>query len=181
MAYVQSKSLDDIKQFSGRLAEMAYSVPNIMPVYMERVRLSSYFGHRVDPLSNSFTQMHDGVDLSGDRGLPVFAAAKGVVTEVVRSREGYGNFILIDHGFGYRTRYAHLDAVVVSKGQTVERGEQIATLGNTGRSNGPHLHYEVIYRGKHVNPLNYFSDDISKEEYASIIKLKVVPKKGRKR
>lgn len=176
MAYVQSKSLDDMKSLSGRLGEMAYCVPSIYPVYKEKVRFSSRFGYRVDPISGSFSRMHEGIDLSGRRGLPVFVTGSGVVKEAGRAHTGYGNSILIDHGFGYQTRYAHLDVMLVQKGQKVNRGEQIATLGNTGRSNGAHLHYEVIYRGRHVNPVTYLNEEISREDYAAMVTEKEVPK-----
>lgn len=176
MAYVQSKSLDDIKHLSGRLGDMAFCVPSIYPVYKEKVRFASRFGYRVDPVSRSFSRMHEGVDLSGKRGLPIFATGSGVVKEAGRIHSGYGNTILVDHGFGYMTRYAHLDMILVGKGQKVSRGEQIGTLGNTGRSIGDHLHYEVIYRGRHVNPLTYMNEEISKEDYAAMVTEKEVPK-----
>lgn len=180
MAYVQSKSLDDIKSLSGSLGEMAFCVPSIYPVYKEKVRFSSSFGYRLDPISRSFRRMHEGIDLSGKRGIPVFVTGSGVVKEAGRARTGYGNTILIDHGFGYQTRYAHLDIMLVQKGQKVTRGEQIATLGNTGRSNGDHLHYEVLYRGKHVNPVTYLNEEITREEYAAMVTEKEVPKPVRR-
>jgi len=181
MAYVQSKSLDDIKQLSGRLGDMAVCVPSIYPVYKEKVRFASRFGYRVDPVSRSFSRMHEGIDLSGKRGLPVFATGNGVVREAGRVLSGYGNSVLVDHGFGYMTRYAHLDVILVKKGQKVSRGEQIGTLGNTGRSVGSHLHYEVLYRGRHVNPVTYLNEELSKAEYSAMVTEKEVPKTNKKK
>ncbi len=169
MAFVQSKSLDDISQLTKRVGDMALCVPSICPVYMNRVRFASRFGFRTDPIGKTYTRMHQGIDLAGGKGQPIFATGNGKVLNVTYSRYGYGNCVEIDHGFGYVTRYAHLQRILVSRGQEVTRGEQIATLGNTGRSVGAHLHYEVIFRGKHKNPANYYSEDISSEEYASIV------------
>lgn len=181
MAYVQSKSLDDVKQLSGRLGEMASCVPIIYPVFKERVQVSSSFGYREDPVSHAYFKMHAGIDLSGKRGQPVFVTGDGVVKEAGRVFSGYGNTVLVDHGFGYMTRYAHLDAILVSCGQKVTRGEQIATLGNTGHTNGPHLHYEVIYRGRHMNPKNYMNNEMTDQEYSAMVKLKEVPKMNRRK
>jgi len=169
MAFVQSKSLDDIFQLTRKVGDMALCVPSICPVYLNKVRFTSRFGFRTDPLTQSYTRMHQGIDLAGDKGQPIFATGNGKVLSVTYSRSGYGNCVEIDHGFGYVTRYAHLQKILVYRGQGITRGEQIATLGNTGRSNGAHLHYEVIFRGKHQNPANYYNDELSSEEYASIV------------
>jgi murein DD-endopeptidase MepM/ murein hydrolase activator NlpD len=114
--------------------------------------------------------MHKGVDFAMKPGNPVYATGDGVVESVSFEFFGYGNSLLIDHGFGYKTRYAHLRAALVSEGQKVKKGDHIAELGNTGRSKGPHLHYEVFYKNKTVNPLNYFNLEISPEEYAQMVK-----------
>jgi murein DD-endopeptidase MepM/ murein hydrolase activator NlpD len=143
-------------------------VPYIPPVTLTKVRFSDGFRYRTDPVYGDI-RFHSGIDFSGPTGMPVFATGNGVVKEVAYSFFGYGNCIIIDHGFGYATRYAHLRTASVHNGQAVKRGEQIGTLGSTGKSTGPHLHYEVYYLGKHQNPMNYFSSDITVEEYEKIL------------
>jgi murein DD-endopeptidase MepM/ murein hydrolase activator NlpD len=113
--------------------------------------------------------MHKGVDISGKTGEPIYATGDGLVVEVCYKFFGYGNQVIVDHGFGYKTRYAHLHQATVKPGQRVRRGEQVGKMGTTGRSKGVHLHYEVIYKGKAVNPCNYFDHEISPEEYQSMI------------
>lgn len=168
-AYVQSKSYDEVSMLARRAGDMASCVPAIPPVALDNVRLSSLFGFRNDPFYGS-VRMHQGIDLSGNRGEPIYASGNGRVVEVRNSFFGYGREILIDHGFGYMTRYAHLHTMLVKVGDEVERGEQIATMGNTGKSKGVHLHYEVIYRNSRVNPLNYYNQEITGEEYMAMIK-----------
>lgn len=171
-AYVQSKSFDQVALVSERAAEMAMCAPTIPPVNYAHVRQASGFGMRVDPiLKNRYTR-HQGVDLapkSGKDGEPVYVTGNGVVKAVGYDAGGYGRYVLVDHGFGYQTRYAHLNKALVTKGQEVQRGQQIAVMGNTGRSTGTHLHYEVIYMNRHVNPVNYYNKDILPEDYAAII------------
>lgn len=171
-AYVQSKSFDQVALVSERAAEMAMCAPTIPPVNYAHVRQASGFGMRVDPiLKNRYTR-HQGVDLapkSGKEGEPVYVTGNGVVKAVGYDAGGYGRYVLVDHGFGYQTRYAHLNEALVTKGQEVQRGQQIAVMGNTGRSTGTHLHYEVIYMNRHVNPVNYYNKDILPEDYAAII------------
>ncbi len=115
--------------------------------------------------------MHQGIDLGDKPGDAVYATGNGVVkdTDLGMRRRGYGRQILIDHGFGYRTRYAHLTSIDVVEGQQIKRGEQIGTVGNTGGSTGPHLHYEVIYMGKPVDPINYLKRDMDEAEFERII------------
>lgn len=168
-AYVQSKSYDEVSLLAKRADDMAQCVPAISPVVPDNVRLSSLFGFRKDPFYGT-TRMHQGIDLSGGKGEPIYAAGSGRVVEVKNSFFGYGREIMIDHGFGYKTRYAHLHSMLVKVGDEVGRGQQIATMGNTGKSKGVHLHYEVIYRDRRVNPLNYFNQEIKGEEYMAMIK-----------
>lgn len=169
MAFVQSKSLDDISRLSRKAGDMALCIPSICPVYREKVRFTSRFGVRVDPIGKTYSRMHKGVDFAGAKGQPIFVTGNGKVVNVVYSRSGYGNCVDVDHGFGYVTRYAHLQMILVTRGQEVTRGEQIATLGNSGRTTAPHLHYEVIFRGKPQNPANYYNSDISSEDYATLV------------
>ena len=171
-AYIQSKSFDQVALISERAAEMALCAPTIPPVNYSHVRQASGFGVRVDPILRNRHRQHKGVDLapkSGKDGEPVYVTGNGVVKAVGYDAGGYGRYVLVDHGFGYQTRYAHLSKALVEKGQEVQRGQQIAEMGNTGRSTGTHLHYEVIYMGKHVNPVNYYNKDILPEDYAAII------------
>ena len=171
-AYIQSKSFDQVAMVSERAAEMALCAPTIPPVNYSHVRQASGFGVRVDPILRNRYRKHQGVDLapkSGKDGEPVYVTGNGVVKAVGYDAGGYGRYVLVDHGFGYQTRYAHLSKALVEKGQEVQRGQQIAEMGNTGRSTGTHLHYEVIYMGKHVNPVNYYNKDILPEDYAAII------------
>ena len=171
-AYIQSKSFDQVAMVSERAAEMAMCAPTIPPVNYSHVRQASGFGVRVDPILRNRYRKHQGVDLapkSGKDGEPVYVTGNGVVKSVGYDAGGYGRYVLVDHGFGYQTRYAHLSKAMVEKGQEVQRGQQIAEMGNSGRSTGTHLHYEVIYMGKHVNPVNYYNKDILPEDYAAII------------
>ena len=128
------------------------------------------FGYRNHPIFKRW-KFHSGVDLPGRIGDPIYATGDGVVVEVERSRArlGYGTQVLIDHGFGYKTRYAHLNKLHVAKGDTIKRGQLIADMGNTGQSTSPHLHYEVIYKRAHVNPINYFDKNMSAEAYKSLM------------
>lgn len=171
-AYIQSKSFDQVMLVSERAAEMAVCAPTIPPVDYTHVRQASGFGTRMDPILKDRYGRHLGVDLapkSGKEGEPIYVTGNGVVTQVGFDAGGYGRYVLVDHGFGYKTRYAHLSKALVVKGQEVTRGQMIAEMGNTGRSTGTHLHYEVIYMGRHVNPVNYYNKDILPEDYAAII------------
>ena len=171
-AYVQSKSFDQVMLVSERAAEMALCAPTISPVNYAHVRQASGFGTRVDPILKDRYGRHLGVDLapkSGKQGEPIYVTGNGVVKAVGYDAGGYGRYVLVDHGFGYKTRYAHLSKALVVKGQEVKRGQMIAEMGNTGRSTGTHLHYEVIYMNRHVNPVNYYNKDILPEDYAAII------------
>ena len=168
--YIQSKSFDEVALLSKRAGEMASCIPAISPVVPDRkiYRLSSSFGYRSDPFTGK-SKRHSGVDFALKPGNPVYATGDGVVEKVKYEFYGYGNQILIDHGFGYKTRYAHLKSINVVEGMKVKRGERIGDSGNSGRSSGPHLHYEVIYKDKHINPANYFDLTITPEEYAAMV------------
>ena len=169
-AYVQLRSFDDLSQLAKNADEMTLCVPAIPPVNIasSRIRFSSSFGYRRDPFHGDY-RMHSGVDLSGPVGEPIYATGNGRVIQVGFDFFGYGNFVLIDHGFGYKTRYAHLRSSTVSIGSIVRRGEVIGEMGNTGRSKGPHLHYEVIYRNRPVNPLNYYNRDIDEQGFSELL------------
>ena len=169
-AYVQSKSFDEVASLSRRAGEMASCIPAIPPMNPDpkKYRYTSAFGYRADPFTGR-SKRHTGVDFAMKPGNPIYATGDGVVESVKFELFGYGNQIVIDHGFGYKTRYAHMKTVGVSEGMKVKRGECIGLSGNSGRSSGPHLHYEVIYKGNHVNPYNYFDLTITPEEYATMV------------
>ncbi len=168
--YVQSKSFDEVAQLSKRAGDMASCIPAIPPVNPDKrkYRLSSGFGFRSDPFTGR-SKRHTGVDFALDPGNPVYATGDGVVESVKFEFFGYGNQVVIDHGFGYKTRYAHLKNIGVVEGMKVKRGECIGESGNSGRSSGPHLHYEVLYKDRHVNPANYYDLSITPEEYSVMV------------
>lgn len=174
-AYIQSKSYDEIWGLAVRAGDMASCVPSIPPIYPDpkTYRYTSPFGNRADPIGG-YRARHTGIDLATDKGNPVYATGDGVVEDVVSERGGYGRYVIINHGFGYKTRYAHLNEIVVTEGQQVRRGDHIAYSGNSGKSTGAHLHYEVIYKGNYVNPLNYMDLHIDLGDYRSMVTL--VPK-----
>ena len=170
-AYVQSKSFDDVEALSQRAGDMASCIPAIPPVLPDKskYRISSTFGYRSDPISG-VSKMHTGFDFACKPENPVYASGDGVVSSVTFELFNYGNSVVIDHGFGYKTRYAHLKTIFVAEGMKLKRGECIGESGNSGKSTGPHLHYEVMYKGRFVNPVNYFDLEMPVEEYASMVK-----------
>lgn len=170
MTYVQSKSFDEVAAVSKRAGDMASCIPAVPPIIPDpsKYNLSSRFGYRSDPFTGQ-AKMHTGVDLAMKVGNPVFATGDGVVESVEFDFFGYGNCVNIDHGFGYKTRYAHLNTISVIEGMKVKRGDRIGDVGKSGRASGPHLHYEVFYKGDRVNPMNYFDLSMSKQEYLDMI------------
>lgn len=168
--YVQCRSFDEVAQLAKRAGDMASCIPAIPPVSPDKrkYRISSAFGYRSDPFSGRST-FHRGVDFAMKPGNPIYATGDGVVESVDVEFFGYGNSVVIDHGFGYKTRYAHLKSIGVAEGMKVKRGECIGQSGNSGKSSGPHLHYEVIYKDRPVNPYNYYDLTISPEEYATMV------------
>lgn len=169
--YIQSKSFDDVSELQRSAGDMAAHVPAIPPMNPDRstYHLSSPFGYRSDPLLG-FTKRHTGMDFACPPGNPVYATGDGVVVKVARERKGYGNHIEIDHGFGYKTRFAHMSRLDVEEGQTVSRGDCIGLSGRSGRCTGPHLHYEIIYRHDYVNPALYMDLDISPKDYFEMVR-----------
>ena len=168
-AYVQSVSFDEVKVYSSRAGDMASCIPSIYPVNPKTVQMTSPFGARYHPIRQAIV-VHEGVDLAGPAGQSVYATGDGVVESTEINFSGYGNVIVIDHGFGYKTRYAHLKEIKVTQGQVVIRGDRIGTLGSSGLSTGPHLHYEVIYRGTQINPWNFLNPDVTPEEYNKLVR-----------
>jgi len=171
--YIQTKSYDEILDMAKNKSELLASIPAIQPIANEELtRLASGFGRRWHPIYK-VKKMHWGCDFSAPRGTPVYATGDGVISRTVKSNRalGYGNFIEIDHGYGYETLYAHMHSFAVKRGQRVKRGELIGYVGNTGGSTAPHCHYEVIKDGKRINPVKYFFHDITDEEYNKLLEL----------
>ncbi len=169
--YLESKSMDELHTLSKDKEKFSTAIPAIWPIDRSKMRNKiGAFGYRVHPVYRQW-RFHSGVDMPGRIGDPIYATGDGVVELVERSRAryGYGTQILINHGFGYKTRYAHLNKLLVEKGDTITRGMLIAEMGNTGVSTSPHLHYEVIYNRSHVNPINYFDQNMSAEAYKSLM------------
>jgi murein DD-endopeptidase MepM/ murein hydrolase activator NlpD len=170
--YLQSISLDDIQSLAMAKEQMANHIPAIWPIDKRYLhRLSHFNPRRFHPIYRVI-RPHTGIDLSTDiPGRAVYATADGIVSRAERgqARRGYGRLIEIDHGFGYKTRYAHLREYFVAEGQKVKRGELIGTVGNTGASTSHHLHYEVLFMNRHVNPITYFHLDMSEEDFQRII------------
>ncbi|MCC7319282.1 MAG: M23 family metallopeptidase [Bacteroidales bacterium] len=173
--YVQSKSFDEVFDLAKRKNEMLASMPAIQPVKNTDLRrISSYYGVRLDPFYK-VNKFHEGVDFSAPTGTEVFATGDGTVESVEKSYFGYGNMIVINHGYGYKTAYGHLSAFNVRKGEKVKRGQMIAKVGSTGKSTSPHLHYEVRKNNKAINPINFFFNDLSPESYQMILEMSLVP------
>lgn len=173
--YVQSKSFDEVYEMARNKEKMLASIPAIQPVHnLDLKRLSSFYGYRIDPVYK-INKFHRGVDFSAPRGTPIYASGEGKIVSVKKSKRGYGNQIKIDHGYGYVTFYAHIKDFKVKKGEMVKRGQEIATVGNTGKSTAPHLHYEVRKDGRAVNPIYFFFNDLTPEEYEKLLDLSKLP------
>lgn len=169
--YIESKSHDEIVELAGNKEKLFAAIPAIQPIPKKNnVMVASGFGIRIHPIYK-VRKMHTGIDFAAPIGTPIYAAADGTVDNCEISFTGYGKKVEINHGYGYRTRYAHMHMFVVKNGQHVKRGELIGYVGDTGLSTAPHLHYEVFINGSQVNPIHYFFNDLNPEEYAKIIQL----------
>lgn len=169
--YVESKSLDEIYSIARQKTERMASMPAIMPIAKDKCKVVSGFGYRFHPILK-YRRLHSGIDLAARPGTPVYATGDGVVRVSGRNSEGYAGYgvvVDIDHGFGFHTLYAHMSTTTVKEGHKVMRGEQVGTVGSTGMSTGSHLHYEVILNGKKVDPVYYFFNDLSPQEYDAVI------------
>jgi hypothetical protein len=168
---IQSNSLDEILKLAKVKSNLLSAIPAIQPVRNENLRrMASGFGYRNDPFTK-IRKFHEGMDFTAKTGTPVFATGDGVIQRADNSASGFGNHIVIRHGFGYETLYAHLSKYKSRVGQRVKRGDIIGYVGSTGRSEAPHLHYEVHKNGKVVNPLNFYYGNISAAEYVAIAKI----------
>jgi len=169
--YVQSKSLDEIIDLAKDKEELLASIPAIQPVSKEDLtRMASGFGWRLDPFTKA-RKRHKGMDFTSPKGTPIYATGNGKVIRADAGSSGFGKHIRIDHGFGYVTLYAHLSKYNVKKGQKVKRGDLIGYVGSTGRSQAPHLHYEVRYNKQQVNPINFYYGDLSPQEFQEMLKM----------
>ena len=169
--YIQSKSFDDIIELAKNKADMLAALPAIQPVSNKNLsRMASGYGPRIHPIYKT-RKMHTGMDFSAKSGTPIYATGDGQISKVRKSRKGYGNHVIIDHGYGYKTLYAHMKKYAVKKGQKVKRGEVIGYVGSTGTSVAPHLHYEVHKDGKKINPVNFYFNDLNPEEYEKMLEI----------
>ena len=169
--YLQSKSFDEIIELAKNKSEMLASIPAIQPVANKDLkRMASGYGYRIHPVYKT-RKMHYGMDFSAKIGTEIYATGDGVISKVKRSKRGYGNYVKINHGFGYETLYAHMSKYIVKKGQKVKRGEVIGYVGNTGISTAPHLHYEVRKDNKKINPVNFYYNDLTPEEYEKMLEI----------
>ncbi len=167
--YVQSKSLDEIIDLAKDKEELLSSIPAIQPVSKQDLtRMASGYGWRLDPFTKA-RKRHKGMDFTSPRGTPVYATGNGTVIRADNRASGFGHHIRIDHGFGYITLYAHLSKYNVRKGQKVNRGDLIGFVGSSGRSQAPHLHYEVHYNEEPVDPINFYYGDLSPEEFQEML------------
>lgn len=174
---LQSKSLDDITELTKEKEKMFAALPSIKPVREDKlkkgVRFLSGFGRRLHPI-HKVRKMHAGIDFTAPTGTPIYSTGDGKVERVEKRKGGYGKNVTIDHGYGYKTLYAHMSKIDVRRGQKVSKGEVIGKVGNTGLSSGPHLHYEVRYKGRAVNPIHFVMDGLSTEEYKNLVDMSAV-------
>ncbi|MFH1297107.1 MAG: M23 family metallopeptidase [Bacteroidota bacterium] len=173
--YVQSKSLDEVFAMAKNKENMLASIPAIQPVSnKDLTRIGSYFGTRMDPFYK-VKKFHEGVDFTAPVGTEIYASGNGVVIKANRNFSGYGNQVIIDHGYTYTTLYAHLSKILVRQGEKVKRGQVIGLIGNTGKSTAPHLHYEIRKNQRAVNPIYFFYSDITPEQFELMLELSARP------
>lgn len=170
-SYIQSKSFEEVLDLALNKEKMLLSIPAIMPVSNKDLRrTASGWGWRIDPVYK-IRKFHQGMDFSAPKGTEIYSTGTGVVKKVKTLRSGYGKHVIVDHGFDYTTLYAHMSAFNVKVGQRINRGDVIGYVGNTGKSTGPHLHYEVRKKGKAVNPQYYYFKDLTSDDYDKMIKI----------
>lgn len=169
--YIESKSQDEVVTLADRKEKLFAAIPAIQPISNKQlIALASGFGWRIHPIYK-VKKLHSGIDFAATIGTPIYATADGKVAVVDVKFSGYGKVVEVDHGFGYRTRYAHMHDFAVRVGQNVKRGDLIGYVGNTGLSTAPHLHYEVLINGSQVDPVHYFFNDLTAAEYEKILEL----------
>lgn len=169
--YVQSKSFDEVFELAKNKKELLASIPGIQPLSnKDLTRIASGFGYRIHPIYKT-SIMHTGIDFTAPIGTEIYATGNGVIGRVEKEGRGYGNNVIIDHGFGYETLYAHMSKIAVRQGQRVVRGDIIGYVGSTGSSTGPHCHYEVIKNGTKIDPINYFFNDLTADQYEKVLEI----------
>jgi len=172
---VQHTSYDELMKLAKKNTKKLASIPAVMPIPNKDLkRLASGYGYRIDPFYKT-RKFHAGMDFTAPTGTEIHATGDGVVVKVETKRWGYGKNIVIDHGYGYQTRYAHMSHFKVKRGDKVTRGQVIGLVGSTGKSTAPHLHYEVLLNGKAQNPANFYYNDLSDEQYEEMIDLSSHP------
>jgi murein DD-endopeptidase MepM/ murein hydrolase activator NlpD len=170
--YIQSKSFDEVVKLAKNKEKLIASIPAIMPINQKDLAhaVTSGYGWRTHPIYKT-QEFHPGMDFSAEQGTPIYATGDGEVEKAVNMAQGYGNHVVINHGFGYKTLYAHMNKMVAKTGMKVMRGQLIGYVGSTGLSTAPHIHYEVIKGGEKVNPINYYYNDLSPEQYELLVEL----------
>lgn len=170
-AAYQQKSFDDIDAMIKNKEKLLAAIPAIQPVSDKDLRhIASGFGYRIDPVYK-ITKFHAGLDFAATQGTPIYATADGTVKEASYDAGGYGNHVVINHGYGYETLYGHMVRIKARAGQKIKRGEVIGWVGSTGKSTGPHCHYEVHKSGQPVDPVYFFYNDLTPEQYDQVLKL----------
>lgn len=170
--YIQSKSYDEVVRLAKGKEKLIASIPAIMPINQKDLThaVTSGFGWRTHPIYKT-QEFHPGMDFAAEQGTPIYSTGDGVVERADNLAQGYGNHVVIDHGFGYRTLYGHMSRIKAKVGQKVKRGELIGYVGSTGLSTAPHVHYEVIRNGDKVNPINFYYNDLSPQQYQLLVEL----------
>ncbi|MGZ3900909.1 MAG: M23 family metallopeptidase [Bacteroidia bacterium] len=170
--YIQSKSFDEVVRLAKSKEKLIASIPAIMPINQKDLAhtVTSGFGLRTHPIYKT-QEFHPGMDFAAEQGTPIYATGDGVVEVADNLAQGYGNHVVINHGFGYQTLYGHMSRIKAKVGQKVLRGELIGYVGSTGLSTAPHVHYEVIKNSEKVNPINFYYNDLSPEQYQLLVEL----------
>jgi len=171
--YVQSVSYDEVIELARNKEDMLASIPAIQPISNKDLkRTASGWGYRIHPIYK-IRKFHYGMDFTAPTRTEIYATGNGEIELIESSKRGYGNHIVINHGYGYKTLYAHMDEFIVNQGQKVKRGDVIGYVGNSGLSTAPHLHYEVMLNSEKVNPVNYYFNDLTPSEYERMIELSI--------
>ena len=170
--YIQSRSFDEVVKLARNKDKLIASIPAIMPINQKDLAhaVTSGYGWRTHPIYKT-QEFHPGMDFSAEQGTPIYATGDGIVEKAIAQSNGYGHHVVIDHGFGYKTLYGHMSKIVATTNMKVARGQLIGYVGSTGLSTAPHIHYEVMKSGEKVNPINYYYNDLSPEQYEMLVEL----------
>lgn len=168
---MQRRSYDTLQHLVQTKEQMLAAIPAIQPISNKDLsHIASGFGYRIDPIYKT-PKMHTGLDFAAAIGTPIYATANGTVSSTGFEEKGYGNHVIINHGYGYQTLYGHMVRIKARPGEAVKRGEVIGWVGNTGKSTGPHCHYEVIRNGEKIDPIHYFFNDLAATDYERLVKI----------